>query len=96
LKHGKEPEPHVEEAIERARVYAAAGASGYFVPGLVKESLIRQVCEAVSLPVNIMVMQSVPSNARLTELGVARISYGALPYSQAVARLREESSAVYG
>ena len=94
LKHGKEPEPYVEEALERARAYADAGASGFFVPGLVNEGLIQQVCDDVSLPVNVMVMQGVPGNARLTELGVARISYGAQPYNQAMAWLREESSKV--
>lgn len=88
LKHLQDPKPHIGEALDRARAYAAAGASGFFVPGLVDDGLIGQVCEGVALPVNVMVMQGVPDNARLATLGVARISYGALPYSQAMARLR--------
>lgn len=39
------------EAKERAAAYAEAGASGFFVPGLTDPALIRNVCEAVSLPV---------------------------------------------
>jgi 2-methylisocitrate lyase-like PEP mutase family enzyme len=94
LIHGKEPAGYVGEALDRARAYAAAGASGFFVPGLVDATLIGQVCDGVSLPVNVMVMQGVPDNVHLAGLGVARISYGALPYSQAMARLREEAGAV--
>jgi 2-methylisocitrate lyase-like PEP mutase family enzyme len=94
LIHGHEPTRYVGEALDRARAYAAAGASGFFVPGLVDEALIRQVCEGVSLPLNVMVMQGVPDNAQLATLGVARISYGALPYSQLMTQLREEASKV--
>jgi 2-methylisocitrate lyase-like PEP mutase family enzyme len=62
---------------------------------LVDEALIGRICKEVSLPVNVMVTQGVPDNARLTALGVARISYGALPYSQAMERLREEASKAF-
>lgn len=67
-------------AIERARAYALAGASGYFVPGLVNERLIGKLCAACPVPVNIMAMQGVPSHAQLANLGVGRISYGPKPY----------------
>jgi 2-methylisocitrate lyase-like PEP mutase family enzyme len=91
LNNGKEPAGYVGEALDRAQAYAAAGASGFFIPGLVDEPLIGRICEGVSLPVNVMVMQGVPSNARLAALGVARISYGGLPYIRTVAHLREEA-----
>jgi 2-methylisocitrate lyase-like PEP mutase family enzyme len=54
---------------------AGAGASGFFIPGLTEGALIGQLCEAVTLPVNIMVMDGVPSNERLAKLNVARIRY---------------------
>ena len=81
------------EALDRAKVYAAAGASGFFVPGLVNDALIGRVAEAVTLPVNVMVMDGVPSNRRLSELGVARISYGPIPYVRAMIGLRQEATA---
>jgi 2-methylisocitrate lyase-like PEP mutase family enzyme len=38
-----------------------------------------------------MVMDGVPSNARLSELGVARISYGPIPYIRATKALEQEA-----
>jgi len=83
----------VGEALDRAKAYTAAGASGFFVPGLVNDALIGRVAEAVTLPVNVMVMDGVPSNGRLSELGVARISYGPIPYVRAMIGLRQEATA---
>src|ERR1700720_395265 len=56
-------------------------------------SAIRKAAEqkGVSLPVNVMVMEGVPSNARLAEIGVARISYGPIPYIHAVKALEQEA-----
>ena len=70
----------VDAALERARAYADAGASGLFVPGVVAEDLIARLVEASPLPVNVMVMPATPPRARLAELGVARISHGPGPY----------------
>jgi len=79
-------------AIERAQAYADAGASGYFVPGLVNEKLIGVLCAASSQPVNIMMKAGAPSVARLAKLGVSRISYGPTPYVQSMQRLGQEAS----
>lgn len=84
----------VGEALERAKAYASAGASGFFVPGLVDDELIARVSQAAPLPVNVMVMDGVPPNARLTELGVARVSYGPIPYVKAMTSLAAEAAEV--
>jgi 2-methylisocitrate lyase-like PEP mutase family enzyme len=91
FEHGDDAAQAVSEALDRARAYALAGASGYFVPGLVDDALIGRICDGVSLPVNVMVMEGVPSNARLAELGVARISYGPIPYIRAMKTLEQEA-----
>src|SRR5216684_4052166 len=91
FEHGEDATQAVGEALDRAKAYAAVGASGFFVPGLVDDALIGQICEGVSLPVNVMVMDGVPSNARLSELGVARISYGPIPYIRAMKALGQEA-----
>ncbi|MBD2746536.1 isocitrate lyase/phosphoenolpyruvate mutase family protein [Microvirga sp. BT688] len=70
----------VTEALERGRAYADAGADGFFVPGLVNETLIARVVEGSPLPVNVMFNAAMPPAARLAELGVARISHGPGPY----------------
>jgi 2-methylisocitrate lyase-like PEP mutase family enzyme len=91
FEHGDDAAQAVGEALDRAKAYALAGASGYFVPGLVDDALIGRICQGVSLPVNVMVMEGVPSNARLAEIGVARISYGPIPYVHAVKALEQEA-----
>ena len=94
FEHGGDAAHAVDEALARAKAYAAVGASGFFVPGLVDDALIGRICQSVSLPVNIMVMEGVPSNARLAELGVARVSYGPIPYSRAMKTLEEEAKTI--
>jgi len=83
----------VDAAIERAKAYADAGASGLFVPGVVAEPLIARLTEASPLPVNIMVMPGVPSRARLADAGVARISHGPFPHRALMATLAEMARA---
>jgi methylisocitrate lyase len=83
----------VDAALERARVYAEAGADGLFVPGIVAEPLIGRLAEASPLPVNVMAMPGVPARARLAELGVARISHGPGPYRGAMAWLTQAAKA---
>jgi 2-methylisocitrate lyase-like PEP mutase family enzyme len=80
LGQGNDPKSVTGEAIDRAKAYAAAGASGFFIPGLPDKGLITRICEGALLPVNVMVFDGVPSNTELTEIGVARISYGNAPY----------------
>src|SRR4030095_4312430 len=94
LGQGRDPAQSVGEALERAKAYAAAGASGFFIPGLQDEALIGRICEGTALPVNVMVMDGVPSNERLSQLGVARISYGPLPYIRAMQVLTEDARKV--
>jgi 2-methylisocitrate lyase-like PEP mutase family enzyme len=94
FEHGEDAAQAVDEALERANAYAAAGASGFFIPGLTEGALIGQLCEAVKLPVNVMVMDGVPSNERLAKLGVARISYGPIPYVSAMRALQQEAKKV--
>lgn len=95
LGQGKDPESAVPQALERAAAYAAAGASGFFIPGLQEAALIARVCDGAALPVNVMVMGGVPANDRLAEIGVARISYGPIPYINAMAALGKETAETY-
>jgi 2-methylisocitrate lyase-like PEP mutase family enzyme len=91
FEQGEDAAQAINEALDRARAYTAGGASGFFIPGLVNEALIGRICEGVTLPVNVMVMDGVPSNGRLSELGVARISYGPIPYVRAMKTLGQEA-----
>jgi 2-methylisocitrate lyase-like PEP mutase family enzyme len=95
FEHGKDAARAIGEALDRAKAYEAVGASGFFVPGLVDDALTGRICAGVSLPVNVMVMDGVPSNARLSELGVARISYGPIPFIRAMKALGQEARTTF-
>jgi 2-methylisocitrate lyase-like PEP mutase family enzyme len=87
------PEKLAEEALERAKLYKDAGASGLFIPGLTDDGLIKKISDNAHLPVNVMVMDGLSPAKRLAELGVARISYGPIPYIKAMNALKDEARA---
>lgn len=93
------PKDHDEtmlaEAIDRAKAYEIAGASGFFAPALLDEALIGKLCEAINLPVNIIAIPGCPPKERLAELGVARISYGPVPYRQMMKALSEAAKEAF-
>lgn len=89
------PGDQLQEAITRGLAYAAAGASGYFVPGLTDARLFAELCQAIPLPINAMHFDGMPTIAELTEAGVRRISFGPGPYSRAMAALTDAARAVY-
>ncbi len=70
----------LDDAIERAQAYKDAGADGFFAPGLANEEFIKTLCANVDIPVNIIALPYVPPNHVLAKAGVARISYGPVPY----------------
>jgi 2-methylisocitrate lyase-like PEP mutase family enzyme len=82
-------EAMVDAAVERARAYARAGASGFFAPGLARPELIARLAKACPLPLNIMAMDSTPSLADMAALGVARVSHGPRPYRQMMKALEQ-------
>ena len=89
LRQGRIPTEAVGEALERARAYTDAGASGFFIPALKEEALIGEICAGTTLPVNVLALPGVPAAGRLAELGVARISYGHLAYMHALEAIRQ-------
>ena len=79
------PARALEESISRGLRYRDAGADGFFLPGVVEGSDIRQVVAGVPLPLNVLVRAGLPRVSVLMELGVRRVSAGS-----------GISSAVYG
>ena len=85
---GVKPPEGMDEAKQRGAAYARAGASGFFVPGLVDLSAIRELCDSVDLPLNVMAMPGLPDARQLADAGVARISYGPAGYLLAMEAVR--------
>ncbi|HEY2622248.1 MAG TPA: isocitrate lyase/phosphoenolpyruvate mutase family protein [Dyella sp.] len=92
---GIKPPAGMPEAKERAAAYARAGASGFFVPGLVDLSAIRDLCNTIDLPLNVMTMPGLPHARELADAGVARISHGPAAYVLAMEAIRNAANAVH-
>ena len=82
-------EAMLDEAVERVRAYAEAGASGYFVPMLGDLGMLRRLCAESPIPVNFMTYPGCPSNAEVAATGVARISHGPFPYMALMGQLEQ-------
>ena len=85
----------VDAALERARAYADAGASGFFVPLLADLGLLERLCTASPLPVNFMAFPGAPEAAAVAATGIARISHGPFPWRLAMAALKEAAAKEY-
>ncbi|MFC5665072.1 isocitrate lyase/phosphoenolpyruvate mutase family protein [Kitasatospora misakiensis] len=66
----------LDDVLVRAEAYAAAGADGLFVPGLLDLDALAALCARSPLPVNAMAVAGGPSVAELAAAGVRRISVG--------------------
>ena len=86
---------HIDQVIERAQAYARAGAGGLFVPFLGDHAIIRTICAASPLPVNILWGPGRGTRAELAACGVGRISYGHGPWAAAMDWLAGQAKAVF-
>ncbi|MDQ3077868.1 MAG: isocitrate lyase/phosphoenolpyruvate mutase family protein [Pseudomonadota bacterium] len=82
-----------DQAIERAKRFADAGASGFFVPRLGDLKLVERVCRASPIPVNAIAYPGAPSRAEWAGAGIARISHGPFPHKAAMAAFTEAARA---
>lgn len=74
----------LDDVIERARAYVAAGADGIFVPSLLDPDDIRRLVNAVDAPINLLYAPGRHTVEELARLGVARISTGSLLFRATV------------
>ncbi len=84
----------MEEAVRRANAYLDAGAACAFLPGVSDERTIGALVQAIHGPINILAGPATPTVARLSELGVARISLGAAPMAFALTHFREMAAGI--
>jgi 2-methylisocitrate lyase-like PEP mutase family enzyme len=80
----RDPEAVTADAIERGRAFLEAGATSVFVPGKLGAATVTRLVEGIgNRKISIIAVPGSLSQAELTSLGVARISFG--PWSQRVA-----------
>jgi 2-methylisocitrate lyase-like PEP mutase family enzyme len=85
----------VAEALARQTAYAQAGADGFFIPGLGDAALIAQICQASTLPVNVMMVGSLTALPTAARLGAARASFGPGPYRVAQDDLKARAEKLF-
>jgi len=79
----------VDEAIDRGKAFADAGASGFFVPRLSDPKQIERIVREVPLPLNVIAFPGAPDKKIWAMAGVARISHGPFPHRALMATLTE-------
>jgi 2-methylisocitrate lyase-like PEP mutase family enzyme len=75
-------EARLSDAERREAAYRAAGASGFFAPGLGQMDLIKRLAKTTGLPLNVMFGSIVGDAKTIATSGVSRISHGPGPYRQ--------------
>jgi 2-methylisocitrate lyase-like PEP mutase family enzyme len=85
----------LRDAIARGRAYLDAGAPVVFVPGLLQESEIEDLVDALGdRKVSLIGSPGMLPASRLEQLGVARLSFGPYPQRVALTALQELVEAV--
>ena len=79
----------VDQAVERGKAFADAGASGFFVPRLSDPKQIERIVGEVPLPLNVIAFPGAPDKKVWADAGVARISHGPFPHRALMAKLEE-------
>jgi 2-methylisocitrate lyase-like PEP mutase family enzyme len=74
----------LDDTIARLQAFEAAGADVLYAPGLKDIEEIRQVCAALSKPVNVIAMPGGPDVGELAAAGVRRVSLGSTLYRAAM------------
>jgi 2-methylisocitrate lyase-like PEP mutase family enzyme len=82
----------LDQALERAAAFLAAGASGVFVPGVDDLGTVRALTAGIAGPVNILAGHGSPPVSELAAAGVARVSLGS-DVALAAYRLAERATA---
>jgi 2-methylisocitrate lyase-like PEP mutase family enzyme len=82
----------VDQAVERGKAFADAGASGFFVPRLSDPKQIERIVGEVPLPLNVIAFPGAPDKKVWADAGVARISHGPFPHRALMAKLTEMAS----
>jgi 2-methylisocitrate lyase-like PEP mutase family enzyme len=88
-------ETRLDDVLARCRAYAAAGADGLFVPGLIDLHVITDLAKASPLPVNVMAGPGAPLVAQLAAAGVRRVSVGTAVTQAAYALAKRTASELF-
>ncbi len=66
----------VQEGIERGAAYKAAGADCIYPVTISSYEEITRFVQELEMPVNVLLMKTIPDLQRLNKIGIARVSLG--------------------
>ncbi len=72
----KTPEEKIGEALMRGQAYKEAGADCFYPITMNRRQDIEKTVQQLAMPVNILVMEGIPSLRDLEKMGVARVTLG--------------------
>jgi len=75
-------------ALERAKLYQTAGADGLFVPGLGNVEDTARIASQTTLPLNLMLLPSMPAIQSLFAVGARRLTAGPANFQTAYGHAR--------
>jgi len=70
------PDSKMEESMKRGLAYKEAGADCFYPITMNRAEDIQKTVETLQMPINILLMDGIPTLKTLTEMGVARLSLG--------------------
>jgi len=85
--------PDLEDTISRLQAFEAAGADVLYAPGLGSAEEIRQVCETITKPVNVLALPRLML-AEIFDAGAQRVSVGGSLTWTAVEALVDAATAI--
>lgn len=80
--------------LERATQYAAAGASGLFVPGMASTEDTQHIARQTGLPLNLMLLPGMPAIDALLAAGARRFTAGPATFQTAYGQARRLAHAL--
>jgi 2-methylisocitrate lyase-like PEP mutase family enzyme len=93
---GRSQDEVLADAVTRGRAFLNAGAPVIFVPGMLSDEQVATLSDAFGPQrLTVVGIPGLPSQERLAELGVARISYGPLSQRVALTALAELVESVH-
>ncbi|MEK4762506.1 isocitrate lyase/phosphoenolpyruvate mutase family protein [Viridibacillus sp. FSL E2-0187] len=84
----------LSETIIRTRAYVESGASGIFIPGLIKEDEIKEIAFLIGAPLNILSLPGLTNCNKLKDIGVKRFSFGNALSDKVIAFLEKNATQI--
>ncbi|MFY8274602.1 isocitrate lyase/PEP mutase family protein [Pseudoalteromonas sp. SSDWG2] len=67
---------HTPQLLTRAKAYQEAGADCFFIPGLTDPAVLKELAQAMTIPINVMVLPQFCDLEQFKHLGIKRVSTG--------------------